>query len=174
MTAASSSDIEIEDETTQDNFLKRSEVITGSSLSSSALEDEKEEIDDEAEESTNEASGAVQTSLFPMARVKKIMKADPELTKCTNESVLAISFATEMFVDLLTTKAANNARQDTRRILKYEDVARAVIEDSRLSFLSELIPIPITQSEAVEKKASSLMGASHVFTNFFNNPSISK
>ena len=35
-----------------------------------------------------------QPLIFPLTRVKKIMKADPELTKCTNESLLATSAAT--------------------------------------------------------------------------------
>ena len=51
-----------------------------------------EDAKDEEEQAKGPAGPTA--AVFPISRIKKIMKADPELNKCTPESVFATSLAT--------------------------------------------------------------------------------
>lgn len=50
----------------------------------------------------------------------------------------------------LTAVDANAGR--TKTTLRYEDVAKACIEDEKLAFLTDLIPMPITLGEALQRR----------------------
>ena len=68
--------------------------------------------------STTAASG---TALFPLARIKKIMKADKDVNLVSAEAVNLVSVATELFVDILVKKASEISQNEKRRTILYRD-----------------------------------------------------
>lgn len=78
----SSSDIEIESESEQ--------AVTGTTTSKTATSTTNINQDT----SKPQASFPFHNSILPLSRIKKIMKADPELSKCSPDSVLATAIST--------------------------------------------------------------------------------
>lgn len=68
--------------------------------------------------STPAGSGA---ALFPLARIKKIMKADKEVNLVSAEAVNLVSLATELFVDILVKRASEISQNEKRRTILYRD-----------------------------------------------------
>ncbi|CDW97953.1 hypothetical protein [Sporisorium scitamineum] len=65
-------------------------------------------------------------SIFPTARVARIIKADRDVDICSKEATFLISVATEIFVKKLTDEAYANAKLDKRKHVFYKDLSRAV------------------------------------------------
>lgn len=91
--------------------------------------------------------------LFPVSRVRRIMKADPDVGGIQADAVLAVSAAAEIFADTLTRRAARPCDADRRRTITYRDVASTVADDARFAFLAELIPRALPPAEAAEVRA---------------------
>ena len=86
--------------------------------------------------SKSQGSGSSHGSILPLTRIKKIMKADPELNKCTPDSVLATAIKPKLFLEWLAVTATEIAKADNRKTIKYEDLAHIVAKDERASFLN--------------------------------------
>ncbi|KXS99746.1 hypothetical protein AC578_10401 [Pseudocercospora eumusae] len=110
---------------------------------------------------TQEITGTV--SLPPMlttsqvARVKKIINADPDIGSCSNNAAFAITVATEMFLQHLVEQAYNQVKtehtQKPRRNIQYRDVANAVARVDNLEFLSDVVPRTQTYKQFKQKQA---------------------
>ena len=68
------------------------------------------------------------TASLPLARVKKIIAADPDVGQCSNNAAFVITVATEMFLRHLVEHSYNQVRtestQKPRRNIQYRDVGK--------------------------------------------------
>ncbi|KAF2261356.1 histone-fold-containing protein [Lojkania enalia] len=100
---------------------------------------------------SNEVSGQVS---LPLARVQKIIAADPERTHVSKNASFAIALATEMFIQHLATTTHNvvKAERKPRRNIQYRDVASAVAKTDNLEFLVDVVPKTLTYGEFKKRK----------------------
>ncbi|ODQ52169.1 histone-fold-containing protein, partial [Saitoella complicata NRRL Y-17804] len=80
------------------------------------------------------------TTLLPLARIKKIIKVDDEITQCSAPATFLISVATEMFIQHLAAAGHAQSRLDGAKTLRYKDLANAVARRDDLEFLCDIIP----------------------------------
>ncbi|KAJ4301709.1 hypothetical protein N0V90_003802 [Kalmusia sp. IMI 367209] len=89
---------------------------------------------------SKEVSGQVS---LPLARVQKIINADPERLHTSKNAAFAIALATELFIQHLATATHNVVKTETkkpRRNVQYRDVASAVAKTDNLEFLVDVVP----------------------------------
>ncbi|KAI0576036.1 Histone-fold-containing protein [Pyrenophora tritici-repentis] len=74
---------------------------------------------------------------LPLARVQKIIQADPERITTSKNAAFAIALATEMFIQHLATTTHNvvKAERKPRRNIQYRDVSSAIAKTDNLEFL---------------------------------------
>ncbi|EZF35608.1 hypothetical protein H109_02668 [Trichophyton interdigitale MR816] len=101
-------------------------------------------------ESSGEATG--HTSL-PLARIKRIIRADEDIVQCSTNATFLIAVATEMFVQYLTEQGYNVVKSNNLKNLRYADIATAVSRIDNLEFLSDVIPKTTTYGKFKEKRA---------------------
>ncbi|KAJ8108584.1 hypothetical protein OPT61_g8075 [Boeremia exigua] len=79
---------------------------------------------------------------LPLARVQKIIQADPERLTVTKNASFAIALATEMMIQHLavTTHNVVKAERKPRRNIQYRDVSGAVSKTDNLEFLVDVVP----------------------------------
>jgi len=101
-----------------------------------------------------------------VARVKKIIQADPDIATCSNNAAFAITVATEQFLQYLVEKTHNVAKAEqkkARRNIQYKDIANAVARHDNLEFLTDVVPRTITykayKDKEKAKKASAATAA---------------
>ncbi|EJT45609.1 hypothetical protein A1Q2_01001 [Trichosporon asahii var. asahii CBS 8904] len=99
------------------------------------------------------------TTIFPMARLKKIVKADKDLDMMTTEAVFLVGVATEYFIKHFMEEGYTKARLEKRRIVNYRDMANVVARSDEFGFLSDVIPQPMSMSEALELKKKKMSEA---------------
>ena len=61
---------------------------------------------------------------FPAARIKAIMKADDEVSMISSDAVLAMSAATELFLQEFASSAWKFTSADSRKTVLYKDVGK--------------------------------------------------
>lgn len=89
---------------------------------------------------------------FPISRVKKIIRADTDITQCHGDAVLIVTALAEVFLDHLSRQTSRLSDLERRKTITYRDVAMTVAEDSRLAFLEEIIPKTISLSEGIARR----------------------
>ncbi|RSH86432.1 uncharacterized protein EHS24_004687 [Apiotrichum porosum] len=105
------------------------------------------------------AEKAQGTTLFPLSRVKRIIKADKELDVMSSEATFLVAVATEYFIKHFMEEGYTKARMERRRIVNYKDMASVVSRNDEFDFLRDVVPLPITISEALEKRKARLAAA---------------
>ena len=77
---------------------------------------------------------------IPKGSVKRVIKLDKDVRLVSAEAVLAISKATEFFLEHLSVKAHEHSLQDTEDAgtIKYDNVVKAQTEDPSCDFLNDL------------------------------------
>ncbi|KAF2182418.1 histone-fold-containing protein [Zopfia rhizophila CBS 207.26] len=100
---------------------------------------------------SQEVSGQVS---LPLARVQKIIAADPDRTHVSKNASFAIALATEMFIQHLATTTHNvvKAERKPRRNIQYRDVSAAVSKTDNLEFLVDVVPKTVTYKEFKKKR----------------------
>lgn len=107
-----------------------------------------------------------------VARVKKIIHADDEISACSNNAAFAVAVATEMFIQHMVEQAHNVVKSERRprRNIQYKDIgehrlgvrvnvvtnvlpAHAVARIDNLEFLTDVVPQTTTYRAYAEKKA---------------------
>ncbi|KAG8955876.1 hypothetical protein FRC04_006323 [Tulasnella sp. 424] len=96
------------------------------------------------------------TTLLPLARVQKIIKADKEMATTTKEAVFLIAVATEEFIKKLARAGQAQARREGRLTVQQKDLAIAVKQNEGLSFLEDIIPQSMPATTALEKREKKL------------------
>ncbi|XP_022077941.1 DNA polymerase epsilon subunit 4 [Acanthochromis polyacanthus] len=102
---------------------------------------EEESRGAEAEESgqpQQTGPGAVshsRLSKLPLARIKALMKTDPDVSLASQESVFIIAKATELFVEMIAKDALVYAQQGKRKTLQRKDLDNAIEAIDEFAFL---------------------------------------
>ncbi|KAF1972146.1 hypothetical protein BU23DRAFT_644965 [Bimuria novae-zelandiae CBS 107.79] len=102
---------------------------------------------------SKEVSGQVS---LPLARVQKIINADPERLHVSKNAAFGIALATELFIQHLATTTHNVVKAETqkkpRRNVQYRDVAAAVAKTDNLEFLVDVVPKTVRWGDVREKE----------------------
>lgn len=89
---------------------------------------------------------------LPLARIKKIMKADEDVRMISAEAPVLFAKASELFILELTIRSWLHAEENKRRTLQRNDVAAAIARTDVFDFLVDIVP----REEAKEEPGSAL------------------
>ncbi|XP_051768695.1 DNA polymerase epsilon subunit 4 [Ctenopharyngodon idella] len=111
-----------------------------SDLDRSVAEDEPRGNEPEEDGGNGQAgptTGAQQHRLakLPLSRIKTLMKADPDVSLASQESVFIIAKATELFVEMIAKDALVYAQQGKRKTLQRKDLDNAIEAIDEFAFL---------------------------------------
>ncbi|KAM9369033.1 DNA polymerase epsilon subunit 4-like [Phaethornis superciliosus] len=79
--------------------------------------------------------GASRLARLPLARVKALVKADPDVTLASQEAVFVLARATELFVETIAKDAYVYAQQGKRKTLQRKDLDNAIEAIDEFAFL---------------------------------------
>ncbi|KAM7485639.1 hypothetical protein LguiA_001648 [Lonicera macranthoides] len=77
---------------------------------------------------------------LPLARIKKIMKADEDVRMIAAEAPVIFARACEMFILELTLRAWNHTEENKRRTLQKNDISAAITRTDIFDFLIDIVP----------------------------------
>lgn len=77
---------------------------------------------------------------LPLARIKKIMKADEDVRMISAEAPVLFAKACEMFILELTMRSWIHAEENKRRTLQKNDIAAAITRTDIFDFLVDIVP----------------------------------
>ncbi|KAL3638173.1 Nuclear transcription factor Y subunit C-3 [Castilleja foliolosa] len=77
---------------------------------------------------------------LPLARIKKIMKADEDVRMILAEAPVIFARACEMFILELTLRSWNHTEENKRRTLQKNDIAAAITRADIFDFLVDIVP----------------------------------
>ncbi|CAN6455956.1 unnamed protein product [Victoria cruziana] len=102
-------------------------------------------------EGEEEAEEGDLIDIFPRARVRKIMRIDPEINKMTSESLTLVSLSTVLFLRHLAEASAEVTVRRKKRIVRLEHFRDAVRNHRPTrDFLLDCLHLPATET-ATEK-----------------------
>jgi len=114
---------------------------------------------DQAE--TMREDGLKETTL-PLARIKKVMKMDPDVKMISSDAPLLLSKACEIFISEVTSRSWMLAEINKRRTLQRVDVAGAVGQSDQFDFLIDIVPPEYGYSKHKAKKEKSDGDGEHI------------
>lgn len=91
---------------------------------------------------------------LPLARIKKIMKADEDVRMISAEAPILFAKACELFILELTIRSWLHAEENKRRTLQKNDIAAAITRTDIFDFLVDIVP----RDEIKEKAAGLSVG----------------
>ena len=77
---------------------------------------------------------------LPLARIKKVMKADPEVKMISAEAPILFAKGCDIFITELTMRAWIHAEDNKRRTLQRSDIAFALTKSDMFDFLIDIVP----------------------------------
>lgn len=86
---------------------------------------------------------------LPLARIKKVMKADPEVKMISAEAPILFAKGCDIFITELTMRAWIHAEENKRRTLQRSDIASALTKSDMFDFLIDIVP----REDATPKRA---------------------
>ncbi|KAK9062289.1 hypothetical protein SSX86_019475 [Deinandra increscens subsp. villosa] len=86
---------------------------------------------------------------LPLARIKKIMKADEDVRMISAEAPIVFARACEMFILELTLRSWNHTEENKRRTLQKNDIAAAITRTDIFDFLVDIVPREDVKEEPV-------------------------
>ncbi|CAG8496118.1 3219_t:CDS:2 [Dentiscutata erythropus] len=89
---------------------------------------------------SNPTSLITGTTVLPIARVKRIIKEDDEITMCSADATFVIAVAAELFVGHFAKQGLEKANTERRKNILYRDLANAVKDQRHLEFLQSVVP----------------------------------
>jgi nuclear transcription factor Y gamma len=75
-----------------------------------------------------------------LARIKKVMKADPEVKMISAEAPILFAKGCDIFITELTMRAWIHAEENKRRTLQRSDIASALAKSDMFDFLIDIVP----------------------------------
>jgi nuclear transcription factor Y gamma len=87
---------------------------------------------------------------LPLARIKKVMKADPEVKMISAEAPILFAKGCDIFITELTMRAWIHAEENKRRTLQRSDIASALTKSDMFDFLIDIVP----REEAAPKRTA--------------------
>lgn len=88
---------------------------------------------------------------LPLARIKKVMKADPEVKMISAEAPILFAKGCDIFITELTMRAWIHAEENKRRTLQRSDIASALAKSDMFDFLIDIVPREEASSQARSK-----------------------
>jgi nuclear transcription factor Y gamma len=83
---------------------------------------------------------------LPLARIKKVMKSDPEVKMISAEAPILFAKGCDIFITELTMRAWIHAEENKRRTLQRSDIASALSKSDMFDFLIDIVPREEAQS----------------------------
>ncbi|KAG8934189.1 hypothetical protein FRC01_004522 [Tulasnella sp. 417] len=77
---------------------------------------------------------------LPLARIKKVMKSDPDVKMIGSDAPILFAKACEIFIAELTSRAWLVASAHKRRTLSRADIAKAIAKSDQFDFLIDIVP----------------------------------
>ncbi|KAI1007018.1 hypothetical protein K3495_g1201 [Podosphaera aphanis] len=77
---------------------------------------------------------------LPLARIKKVMKADPDVKMISAEAPILFAKGCDIFITELTMRAWIHAEENKRRTLQRSDIASALSKSDMFDFLIDIVP----------------------------------
>ncbi|XP_073002996.1 nuclear transcription factor Y subunit C-4 isoform X1 [Typha latifolia] len=98
---------------------------------------------------------------LPLARIKKIMKADEDVRMISAEAPVIFAKACEMFILELTLRSWIHTEENKRRTLQKNDIAAAITRTDIFDFLVDIVPRDELKEEGlgIPRGALQTMGA---------------
>ncbi|KAJ6818149.1 nuclear transcription factor Y subunit C-6-like [Iris pallida] len=93
---------------------------------------------------------------LPLARIKKIMKADEDVRMIAAEAPVVFARACEMFILELTHRGWAHAEENKRRTLQKNDIAAAITRTEVFDFLVDIVPREEGKEEGMARAAAAL------------------
>ncbi|PHH58626.1 hypothetical protein CDD81_5022 [Ophiocordyceps australis] len=90
---------------------------------------------------------------LPLARIKKVMKADPEVKMISAEAPILFAKGCDIFITELTMRAWIHAEENKRRTLQRSDIASALAKSDMFDFLIDIVPREEASSHAKRSAA---------------------
>lgn len=88
---------------------------------------------------------------LPLARIKKVMKADEDVKMISAEAPILFAKGCDIFITELTMRAWIHAEENKRRTLQRSDIASALQKSDMFDFLIDIVP----REEAMASSSSS-------------------
>ncbi|KAL8096564.1 nuclear transcription factor Y subunit C-2-like [Apium graveolens] len=106
------------------------------------LQQQQQRIKSFWDEQMKEAEQATdfKNHVLPLARIKKIMKADEDVRMISSEAPVVFAKACEMFISELTMRAWMHTEESKRKTLQKNDVAAAISGNETFDFLVDILP----------------------------------
>lgn len=98
---------------------------------------------------SNSASSLIS---FPMSRIRKIAKLDPEVGAIGKDATFLLTSAVELFAQFLCSEAVLQADRHNRKTVNRTDIARACANHSSLWFLRQDFPLTSTIESASTRR----------------------
>tara|TARA_B110000208_G_scaffold37630_1_gene49767 strand:- start:35 stop:691 length:657 start_codon:yes stop_codon:yes gene_type:complete len=136
---------------------------------------------DDASPSRGSSSGEpVSTEIvLPLARIKRLMRCDPEVGHVSKDATVLMTKATESFIESIVARSIKASASKKRKTVKYEDFAASVHRTEHLVFLTKDVPLQSDSGKrakaaakaaaarrAAVKKSSVVEGAGSIGTFF--------
>lgn len=99
---------------------------------------------------------------LPLARIKKVMKADPEVKMISAEAPILFAKGCDVFITELTMRAWIHAEENKRRTLQRSDIASALAKSDMFDFLIDIVPREEAASHAKRSGGQASSGANTV------------
>ncbi|GFQ07513.1 nuclear transcription factor y subunit c-3 [Phtheirospermum japonicum] len=96
---------------------------------------------------------------LPLARIKKIMKADEDVRMISAEAPVIFARACEMFILELTLRSWNHTEENKRRTLQKNDIAAAITRTDIFDFLVDIVPREDLKDEVLSTVPRGVGGA---------------
>ncbi|KAH9987939.1 histone-fold-containing protein [Russula compacta] len=77
---------------------------------------------------------------LPLARIKKVMKSDPDVKMIAADAPILFCKACEIFIAEITARAFIVADSNKRRTLSRADIAKALGKSDQFDFLIDIVP----------------------------------
>ncbi|KAJ7062752.1 histone-fold-containing protein [Mycena amicta] len=77
---------------------------------------------------------------LPLARIKKVMKSDPDVKMIAADAPVLFCKACEIFIAEITARAFIIADSNKRRTLSRADIAKALTKSDQFDFLIDIVP----------------------------------
>ncbi|XP_053228633.1 DNA polymerase epsilon subunit 4 [Podarcis raffonei] len=81
------------------------------------------------------SSSAARPARLPLARVKALVKADPDVSLASQEAIFILARAAELFVETIAKDAYIYAQQGKRKTLQRKDLDNAIEAIDEFAFL---------------------------------------
>ncbi|KAK2465847.1 hypothetical protein APHAL10511_001488 [Amanita phalloides] len=97
---------------------------------------------------------------LPLARIKKVMKSDPDVKMIAADAPILFCKACEIFIAEITARAFIIADSNKRRTLSRADIAKALTKSDQFDFLIDIVPrdelpFPSTSTSAICRRLGS-------------------